>query len=1066
MISLYNIHIMAIDDILGRPVRHSIDLQFSTSVEEAKAINSLIVNNTDLCKGFRLSKKVVVVDQDIFISVQQGKKKIEWPSIWSYCKTDIIETISGVIGSKSYAIKEDDFQKVIVTQQQLWDILTKENWFKEQNISYKWLFKITTESDLNFPEELNHLKDVVIDYLKKQNGKELLMALLQTLFDLSSEESDLLAISLVKHCIVSQEASKGWHITASNHISLPDILDRCKVDLFDFLNKYKSNNFLSASFQKLFELKAEQAESLVKFLEDKGVIDRIELCHGTLNQEIASAEKLPKSLIKYQDILAAWLQQIGRLQGVDSSSIVVVRDELPLPRDGQEGGRQILNFLIAEDVVKEPYLIFPKTISASKKDIETRTDQIKKQIQELKGLEPLCRKYCPAPADAKEKEILDAYMSYINKVVMAVTGSAGHLKTLPGGVSASFRNISEYFTSGRYPPEVDDFEVQLLDRVILLKEYKSWWDWRAFTVAMIGVFQIIAGVVILYVSAGVLAPISNAMIAEGVNDIMFAIQTGLTGTFSWSAYGKQKGITVTISILTAGLATYATWSTAVAKTAVVGFRARSGLTMLLAAGKTVLGKIGKAVRSALIALGVEKLLAYLKKFIVEHVFEYIRKNVVGVAAMGAIKKMTDAMDNIWKATDGNVEHSKQLIRTTVLVDTANSDLHSTWLKQLSGYSIQVARGIVNTFSETTRELKLQQTFLDGVSQAKFDAGDSTGLDAYNLAKDICDIGKQANTMVEAYDSAMKWVGYLNTGFEVVTLISHTPEYISNVARKLEQQAHTLNMKKKSKEISLAAKSLEEFNIFKMEMTNKIEQDVLEHVMTRVNTAWLQPLIQRGVENIVSHLGKQTIQTIGYLFNDDANGLNDRRERVQKDEKNNKSANSGKKRRRQKRNNENILQEHCHSEDMSFADRVANIGKGPMARMLELQMVADGTGTLIEIDDPTGIFKPNSKDGAKFLVKPNGREPKSGANCIKLKVSLNNDGTRHVFLTDNEGNIIDDGQPNDGLNRCLYAAVAKYKQVSVEEFISDLKKHAINNERAKYDQHYLTSLYRVSRHIVT
>jgi hypothetical protein len=43
---------------------------------------------------------------------------------------------------------------------------------------------------------------------------------------------------------------------------------------------------------------------------------------------------------------------------------------------------------------------------------------------------------------------------------------------------------------------------------------------------MLGVGQIALGVAINVLSLGALAPIGNGLIAEGVGDIIFAIQTG------------------------------------------------------------------------------------------------------------------------------------------------------------------------------------------------------------------------------------------------------------------------------------------------------------------------------------------------------------------------------------------------------------------------------------------------------------------------------------------------------------------------------------------------------------
>lgn len=912
----------------------------------------------------------------------------------------------------------------------------------------------------------------------------------------------MLATFLEKQGVIVQEvASREWLIKVSEEadIDLPTELSHRKSMVIDYLKKHNNQKFVRESVQELFELDIKQMDSLVKILEEKGFIQHVETCLAIINKEAACVEQLPKNLERFQDILSAWLQN----QAGQESEIIVYRDTLPLPKDVQEGGRQIWNYLIGEGIIKEPTLIFPKIAYASEDKIKSRLDDVKKVINGLTGIETLCRKYAPAPPEAaddyepgfcdvlsylrakpwiplkygllgsvmvldpglaisilkeeranikawlketKEKAALEAY---VNQVVTAVTGSAGQLKTFPASVSASFRNLGLYFTSGRYPPEVDDFEVQLMERVIVLKEYKSWWDWQAFTVAMIGVLQIAAGVAINFISAGVLSPIGTALIAEGINDIMFAIQTGLTGTFSWSAYGKQKMISVGITILTAGLATYLTWSTAVAKTAMAGFRARCGLTMLLAAGKKILCKIGQAARSALIALGVEKLMAYLKKLIVENILEYFRSSLIGVAAMGAVGKLTEAMDKIWKSTGGNVEESKRVIRTTVLVDAAASDMHSTWLNQLSAHSTQLGRAMGNTFAESSRELKFQNGFLDGVGKAQLDAGNSTGLDALNLAKDVLDVGNKVTKIVEASKSAMKWIERLKTGAEVATIITHTPEYIHNIGRQLENQAHSLEMKKESNDSHNIPEESEEFKNFKSEMTAKVERDVLEHVISRINSAWLQPLVQRKVEGAIKSVGKQAVQLIGSLFEDDQDGLGEQRQRVGKDEaeKNKKasSKNNRKKKRSKKRNDGSIL--HDPPPDESYDEQVNKIGQGETAGLLEFQQTADYSEVPIDIDDPTGTFTANSKDG-KFTIKSNGREPKANAPRMHLKVSQNDDGTKHVSLTDSNGKTIYEGSP-DGLNRCLYEAAANYKGVSTEEFLTGLKAHALNNDRARY-----------------
>lgn len=181
LISLYNIHIMAIDDILGRSIRRSIKLQFSKA-EEAEALYNLLVDKTNLCKGTRLSRKLDTDENNMILTDQSKKrKKIEWPSMWSYCQAKIVELIQKKVKSKSYYIKQDSFHGVVVTQKQLWNILKKENWLKKQ-------IKAPENYDITLPNEFLRCKPILIDYLKKQNGQAFDKDSVQKLLTLTEEQ--------------------------------------------------------------------------------------------------------------------------------------------------------------------------------------------------------------------------------------------------------------------------------------------------------------------------------------------------------------------------------------------------------------------------------------------------------------------------------------------------------------------------------------------------------------------------------------------------------------------------------------------------------------------------------------------------------------------------------------------------------------------------------------------------------------------------------------------------------------------------------------------------------------
>ena len=941
VIGLYNVHVLAIEDIVGRTLRRSIELQFSDRVEEVEALHDLIVRETNgICKGFRLKKH---------------KKTIEWPTALLYCKDQVEELINGKINTKSYVLEgEEEFQSAVITQQELWDLLVKENWIRDQQIdSDKWKLKAVKNDINHLPEELESKKTILIDYLKQHDGQE----------------------------------------------------------------------FIPQVFRKLFQLPETIDDSrLVQQFTELDLIVPMETCHGYL--AINSIDSLPENLEKFGSILAALIHQTG-----ESESIVVYRENLTLPRDKLEGGRQIWNYLIEQGVIKEPTVIFP--LDKSSDNIESRLKEIEKTIQTHSDeINAIFSKNSPT-TNAEENA---------RQLVGAVTGSAGQLKTLPV-VSASFRKLGEYFTSGRYPPELDHFEDHELNGVLVLKEYKSWWDWRAFTVAIIGILQIVIGVAVNIVSAGVLSPIGNAIIFEGVNDILFAVQAGLTGTFSWSAYGKQKLISVSISILTAGMATYLSWSSKAVQIGYAGFKARLGLKMLMEAGKQILVKVAKTARSALISLGVQKLLGFIKKLIIDNISKWLRESIAGAFALGTVNRLAEAMKKIWNATGGNLAESQRLIRSTVET-TSSHQTQSTWFQTLSSRSSQLGNSMMRAFSDSSRELGVREETMVGLSKAQLADNNSTGNDTIDLAIDAAKMAKQAVDIAETTNTVIKWIDQVRKGVEIASLVTHAPVYIDNLSHQLEQQAHSIEMKKKdeAEAASSEANHQEEFNQFQLKMRERVEKEVLNHVIDKVNSIWIQPLLERKIEGAFKRADKATSQLITSFFSnsDDLNnlqGLNNQRTRVEQQQHHEEQSATAA-----------ATQESVPVED--YAGQVASIGQSDRpASLLEIQQIADALGTSIQLEDGSGTFTSNSRDGSNtFTFRPNG---KTSSKVIRLQVSRNeSDGKLHASYVDNEGQV---RQVNpSGENRCVYDACAEATGCSTTEaFIENIKSHAINNERAMY-----------------
>lgn len=73
--------------------------------------------------------------------------------------------------------------------------------------------------------------------------------------------------------------------------------------------------------------------------------------------------------------------------------------------------------------------------------------------------------------------------------------------------------------------------------------------WSIVSVALIGLAQMAAGFMIVACTAGALG---SGLISEGISDLITAVKSAITGSFSWAAWAIQKAISIAVSLISAG----------------------------------------------------------------------------------------------------------------------------------------------------------------------------------------------------------------------------------------------------------------------------------------------------------------------------------------------------------------------------------------------------------------------------------------------------------------------------------------------------------------------------------
>ncbi|CAF0913855.1 unnamed protein product [Didymodactylos carnosus] len=102
----------------------------------------------------------------------------------------------------------------------------------------------------------------------------------------------------------------------------------------------------------------------------------------------------------------------------------------------------------------------------------------------------------------------------------------GDIRSYKGGLKATLTDFIDLPDQEIVPTELNFFQGLALNKFLIIKEDKSWWDWNAFAVAMIGLAQVIAGAVLISFGA---VNIGGALVAEGISDMVYETMAGLSG---------------------------------------------------------------------------------------------------------------------------------------------------------------------------------------------------------------------------------------------------------------------------------------------------------------------------------------------------------------------------------------------------------------------------------------------------------------------------------------------------------------------------------------------------------
>lgn len=262
---------------------------------------------------------------------------------------------------------------------------------------------------------------------------------------------------------------------------------------------------------------------------------------------------------------------------------IVKKDKDIKAEDHDKVSRLLWVALKNQGVIKPRKIRFPFNETSKSSSINDNVDRIQSTVKnlikticqeaenELQEAANIRKKAGANNAQAKkayeevEKRVAEIKLlnDFEKPLTDAVTAIVGKLKTTKK-ITISFDDLVTRFSEGEFPPELKEFSRILLDQLLVFDEYKSklFLILSIVAVAILGVLEIVAGVLLTVFTLGLGATIGNMLIAEGVGDLIYSITSALTGQFSWKHYAIQKAISVVITVATVGIGAYIKGGTA------------------------------------------------------------------------------------------------------------------------------------------------------------------------------------------------------------------------------------------------------------------------------------------------------------------------------------------------------------------------------------------------------------------------------------------------------------------------------------------------------------------------
>ncbi len=145
-------------------------------------------------------------------------------------------------------------------------------------------------------------------------------------------------------------------------------------------------------------------------------------------------------------------------------------------------------------------------------------------------------------------DILEQIEQHADKaltVIKEALNKKHHVKLETRSLQDTFKDAGEQ----DYSQAINEISLNGITHLFTVVEIEPTPWWSILGIALLGIAQIVAGAAMMAFTGGT---VGIGWISEGISDMILAVKSAITGTFSWVAYGIQKAVSLAIALISSG----------------------------------------------------------------------------------------------------------------------------------------------------------------------------------------------------------------------------------------------------------------------------------------------------------------------------------------------------------------------------------------------------------------------------------------------------------------------------------------------------------------------------------